>query len=274
MLILHPLIRSSFRRQFASILIVLGSGCPLAVAQISPPGLDGARLVSWGAVGFNQQLSRRFSTTIYAGGSSQGDPDNFATFSKPAIFVLNQETLYQTNSRWQIAFCTSLRWQFVYSDDAPYANEDPPWRREVRYYLRFFYRYQQGKIAWSHSFRPEYRTFFTPEGEPWSSPLQVRLRLKLQATIQLNESRTNFFVVANEWLGATAQNSQSKWSSFAFTEDRLSTFFRHSFKKPHLFLDLGLMHQLWKDDENSLQYTTYLSFDLLFQNPFGRLREK
>jgi hypothetical protein len=245
-----------------------------ACAQLSPPGLDGAKLVSWGAIGFNQQFSKKLSTTIYGGGSSQSDPDNLSTFKKPAIFVLNQETLYQISEHWQIAYCTSVRSQFVYEDDAPYGKEDPPWRKEIRHYMRLFYRYQEGKASWAYSFRPEYRTFYTPTGDPWATPVQVRLRLKIQVNIPLNESRTNLFIVANEWLGATSENSQSQWSSFEFTEDRLSTFFRHVFKKPHVFLDLGMMHQLWKDKGKKLEYTTYLSFDLLFQNPFGQLRKK
>jgi hypothetical protein len=261
--------------RISSILIIFaGLTATHAIAQLSPPGLDGAKLVSWGAIGFNQQFSKKFSTTIYVGGSAQSDPDNLSTFKKPAIFVLNQETLYQIDSRWQVAFCTSLRQQFVYEEDPPYSFEEPPWRREIRYYLRLFHRYQKGKMLWTFSFRPEYRTFFTPEGDPWSSPLQVRLRVKIQASIPLNESKTNSFVIANEWLGATSENSQLHWSSFEFTEDRLSTFFRHAFKKPKVFLDLGMMHQLWKDDRKDLQYTTYLSFDLLFQNPFGDLKNK
>ncbi|HWA35246.1 MAG TPA: DUF2490 domain-containing protein [Cyclobacteriaceae bacterium] len=245
-----------------------------ATGQLSPPGLDGARLVSWGAIGFSQQFSNRFSATIYVGGSAQSDPDNLSTFKKPAIFVLNQETLYQFNTRWQLAFCTSLRQQFVYEEDPPYSFEEPPWRREIRYYLRLFHRYQKGKAAWTFSFRPEYRTFFTPDGDPWASPVQIRLRAKIQVSIPLNESKTNSFVAANEWLGATSEDSQLHWSSFEFTEDRLSTFFRHAFKKPQVFLDLGLMHQLWKDERKNLQYSTYFSFDLLFQNPFGQLKKK
>jgi hypothetical protein len=34
------------------------------------------------------------------------------------------------------------------------------------------------------------------------------------------------------------------------------------------------MHQVWKDKENNAHYTTYLALDLLFQNPFGALKEK
>lgn len=255
------------------LMLFLGLAGSAAYGQLSPPGLDGARLVSWGAIGTSQQFSRKISSTVYAGGSSQSDPDNFSTFRKPAIFILNQETLYQFNTTWQLALCTSLRWQFVYDETAPYINEDPPWRKEIRHYLRLFYRQQRGKLSWTYSFRPEYRTFFTPDGDAWSSPVQIRLRTKVQVNIPLNQSRSNALVIANEWLGATSENAQLRWSSFQFTEDRLSTFFRHSFKKPQIFLDLGLMHQLWEDNERKLEYTTYLSFDLMFVNPFGTIKQ-
>ncbi len=243
---------------------------PSVEGQISPPGLDGAKTVSWGAIGFNQQLAKKWSTTIYAGGSWQSDPTNFGALKKAAIFVLNQETQYQFNGHWQTSFGTSLRLQDLYNDEAPYSSLDPPYRKEVRYYLRFFYRDVKGATALTYSFRPEYRTFYTPEGRPWDSPVQMRFRLKGQISIAINNTKTNFIILANEFLSATNKSSQGNWSSLEFTEDRLSTFFRHAFKKPALFLDIGLMHQLWKDKEKKLQYTTYLSFDLLFQNPFSK----
>ena len=70
--------------------------------------------------------------------------------------------------------------------------------------MRFFYRYEKGSTTFLHSFRPEYRTFFGPDGEPWTQPIQIRLRLKLQANIALNEEKSNLFILANEWLFADA----------------------------------------------------------------------
>jgi hypothetical protein len=72
----------------------------LSRAQISPPGTDGAKVVGWGAIGFNQQLSKKWSITMYAGGSRQSDPDNTHFMHKTAIFVINQESQYSFNSHW------------------------------------------------------------------------------------------------------------------------------------------------------------------------------
>lgn len=227
-------------------------------------------MVSWGAIGFNQKISSRISTTIYIGGSEQSDPINFSALKKPAVFVLNQETLFQFNKSWQTAFGASVRLQDLYQKEAPYTSEEPAYRKETRYYLRLFFKREYRKTTFTYSFRPEYRVFFTPDGDPWPTPLQVRLRLKAQINIPVNTSKSNQIIVANEWLTATSKNSQSQWSTLEFTEDRLSTFFRHTFHKPSVFLDVGLMHQFWRNEEKNFEYTTYLSFDLLFQNPFGK----
>src|ERR1700755_774923 len=126
--------------RFAIFCSFLGiSACSLA--QISPPGIDGAKVVGWGAVGFSQQLSKKFSITVYAGGSRQSDPDNTKLTSKAAILVLNQETLYSFNQHWQLAFCNSIRIQDIYSEVSPYELEHPGIRNELRYYLRLFYRH-------------------------------------------------------------------------------------------------------------------------------------
>ncbi|GHM98742.1 hypothetical protein WSM22_02320 [Cytophagales bacterium WSM2-2] len=241
-------------------------------AQISPPGLDGAKGVGWVALGFSQKISNKVSTTIYAGGSLQSDPNSLQFLKKPAIFVLNQETYYQFNNRWQLAWCTSLRKQEFYSEDEPYEPLNPPWKIEVRHYLRLFYRYQVGRWSFAHSFRPELRTFYTTSWSSWAhTPTQVRFRLKGQCNYKLTEA--NSIILANEFLFASNHDTDNhRWTQIGFTEDRLSTYFRHSFKKPSLIIDAGFMHQFWR--ENGLHYTTYLAFDFIFQNPFGQKKTK
>jgi hypothetical protein len=246
-----------------ALLIVLRTG----FAQISPPGLDGANAVAWAAVGFNQSWSKKWSSSIYTGGSFQSNPDNFRPLEKPAIFVLNQETYYSFNNHWQLALCASLRTQKIYMDDPPYTPTDPAWKNEIRYYARLFYRHQQGRWALAYSFRPEVRTFYTTSWDRWTpSPEELRFRWKAQGGYILNW-HANTLILANEILFATDQNQQS-WTPVSFTEDRFSTYIRHAFKKPEVLLDVGLMHQVW--EENGLHYTTYLAIDLLFQNPFSK----
>ena len=253
--------------------------CQSSLAQISPPGVDGAKIVGWGAVGISQQLTKKFSVTVYAGGSRQSDPDNLNPVRKASIFVINQETLYSFNTHWQLALCTSVRIQDLYADDEPYALDNPGIRDELRYYARLYYKRQGKKIQWTYSFRPEFRTFYTKDWREWSTPLEIRLRLKGQANIPLNKSKSNQLILANEVLSAIdhyqrATEAHDEWSSYHFTEDRFSNYFRHAFKKPSIIVDAGLMHQFLIDKRNSdVHYTLYLAFDVLIQNPFGRLKE-
>ena len=258
------------------ILLIFGLTTFVSVAfgQISPPGIDGAKVVGWGAIGFNQQLSRKFSITVYAGGSRQSDPDNTRLARKAAIMVFNQETLYSFNSHWQLAFCNSIRIQDIYSDESPYDLEHPGIRNELRYYLRLFYRHSYKRLNFSYNFRPEYRNFYTSNWDKWSTPMELRFRLKGQVNIPLNQSKSNQIIVANELLTVTDHYNSGEWSKYHFTEDRFSNYFRHTFSKPSVVVDLGIMHQFWKEKTGShLHYTAYLAFDILFQNPFGKRKE-
>jgi len=246
----------------------------LASAQISPPGLDDTNVVLWGAVGFNQQLGQKWSVTAYVGGSRESNPNNLSVLHKQAIFVVNQETQYQFNSHWQLSFCSSLRFQNIYKEDAPYLSDDPDLRNEIRYYLRLYYRQTVGKIGLTYSFRPEYRGFYEPDWSTWASrPVELRFRLKIQANVPLNSSKTNQFIIGNEWLSVTDDKRNSEgnlyWSTYAFTEDRVTTYFRHVFKKPSLIVDVGYMHQILVQ-QGKIGYIGHFAFDLIFQNPFGK----
>jgi hypothetical protein len=252
-------------------------GIGLAKAQLTPPGLDGAKTVGWVAVGFSQTLSQRWSTTVYAGTSTQSSLDNYAFWQKPAISVLNQEWAYQFAQRWQLVLGGSFRFQDLYEETPPYEPKQPAARNEIRAYTRLFFRHTQGsKLSWAHSFRPEYRLFYTPNWQPWPNPFQIRLRWKSQLTYPLNGTNTTQFIAANEVLTTLDRirdvSSQSlQWGDYRLSEDRLSMFIRRVLKKPALNVDFGLMHQFWWDaTSQKFRYTTYFSVDFLFRNPFKK----
>jgi len=188
--------------------------------------------------------------------------------------VFNQETYYSFNPHWQLAFCNSIRIQDIYAEEKPYELEHPGIRNELRYYLRLFYRHSYKRLNFSYNFRPEYRTFYTSDWDKWSTPVELRFRLKAQVGIPINESKSNQIILANELLTVMDHYGPSKnnqWSSYHFTEDRLTNYFRHSFSKPAIVVDLGVMHQFYKQNPTThLHYTAYLAFDVLFQNPFGK----
>jgi len=244
-------------------------------AQISPPGLDGTKIASWGAAGFSQVLNPRWTVIAYLGGARMSDPDNWSPVQKQSIAVYNQEFQYKFSPKWQASLSTSIRYQNKYDEEAPYEPKDPSYRWEVRYYGRLYRKQQLGHFAMNYSFRPEFRTFYSPGWIPATMPVELRFRLKAQTSLPINKSKTNFIVSGNEVLTAIDEYSVApptdhphNWSAYHFTEDRFSVFFRHVFAKSDVVLDLGLMEQFKAGGH--FDPVSYLSFDLLFQNPFSK----
>lgn len=247
-----------------------------SLGQITPPGLEGARVVGWVALGFTQTISPRWSLASYVGTSTQSSLANAVFWEKPAISIINQEVAYQFSSHWQLVLAGSLRTQAIYEEEPPYDPKDPGARYEFRTYARLYYRHRQGKLSWAHSFRPEYRRFYTPDWQDWPKPLQIRLRWKSQLAVPINADQTTQFIAANEILTAIdrtqgAMANEWQWSRYRLTEDRFALFIRHLLPKPGLWVDVGLMNQLWWDTHSQrLRYTAYLSLDLLFRDPFKK----
>lgn len=243
------------------------------IAQISPPGLDGARLAAWGAVGISQNLTPDWSLTAYLGTARMSDPDNWAALKKQSIAVYNHEFQYKFNPRWQAGLGGSIRIQNKYEETPPYESKNESYRWELRYYGRLYHKHQWGQFAMNYSFRPEFRTFYSSDWTAASTPIELRFRLKAQASLPLNASKTNFIVGGNELLSAVDEftsptDGTHSWSDYHFTEDRLSVYFRHFFAKQDLLVDLGVMEQFKKGSHFSA--VSYVSLDLILQNPFSR----
>lgn len=248
---------------------------PTLFAQLSPPGLDGTQLVAWGAVGFNQELSKKITLIAYGGLGRMSDPDSWNLVQKPAIGVYNQEFQYKFNSRWQLSLAQSFRVQNLYAKKEPYEAEDPAHRYEIRYYARLYHKQTLGKLSATYSLRPEVRTFYSPSWQPAPRPLELRLRLKGQLSIPLNPDKTNSFIVSNEVLTALTEHRSEvpsgprhTWTPYHFTEDRLALYFRHVFKKSDVTFDVGIMEQF--KSGGHFKPVSYLAFDVLFQNPFSK----
>jgi hypothetical protein len=247
-----------------------------SLAQVSPPGLSGTKVVGWGALGFNQALNNRLALIVYAGGARMSDPDSWSALDKQAIAVYNQEFQYKFNKKWQASLAQSFRYQNEYEDNEPYHEANPAYRYEVRYYGRLYYRHELGSTSVNYSFRPEFRTFYQPGWVPEEMPLELRFRVRAQFSIPINESKTSLFVTGNEFLSALDEFESSSprehhhtWSSYHFTEDRLHIYFKHIFKKPRVAVNVGVMEQF--KTNHHLTATSYFAFDIQFQNPFSRI---
>jgi hypothetical protein len=242
-----------------------------AFSQISPPGLDETNAAAWGAIGFSQNLRERWSVTAYVGASRQSNPDDYHMMFKPAIVVLNEETQFKFNKLFAASLCVSLRKQHRYEDTPPYEADSPEQRGEFRIYSRFYYRPSIGRASFAISFRPEYRTYHY-QNEDWT-PVnkELRFRLKGQVTYSLRESKADQIIVADEVLTAMDHVlPEDSWTELEYTENRLSTYFRHTFSKPRLIFDIGAMHQFRSDG----QYIIHAAFDFIFVDPFGKMKPR
>lgn len=235
--------------------------------QISPPGLDDTNVAFWSAIAINKKISKRWSVSAYGGMSGKSDPDNFSLFKKRAAFVINQEIAFEIDKRWGISFGASYRGQNQYKKESPFHSDEPDLKNENRYYFRFNFRRKFDAIGFTVSLRPELRLYYF-DGHTWN-PIdeELRIRLKTQASIPLDQSRTNEIIVANEIMTTTdheKNETSDHWTHYSYTEDRVSTFLRHRFN--HVLVgDIGMMHQI-KANGN---YIAHLSFDVIFRDPFG-----
>ena len=240
-----------------------------AFGQFSPPGLDEANVAVWSAFGVTQKLSDRWTLSVYAGGSLKSDPDNYSLFRKPGIFVLNEEAVYHICKKWSIGLCVSHRIQYEYESASPFESDTPPNKKEERFYTRIYYRDSLMNLPFVFSVRPELRIYHSDHWSEWTPvDREVRLRFKAQISANLNSSKTNQLIIANEILTATDHEeitNHAFWTGYHFTEDRLSTYLRHKFGKL-LIIDVGFMHQIKKDGS----YIGHLAFDVILNNPLKR----
>lgn len=222
------------------------------LAQLSPPGLEDTRAVAWGAIGLTQQTGTKWQTSVYLGGSRESRPTNFSLFKRFAIGVLEFSELYRFDEHWSVAGALSFRAQGMYE------SGEADVRDEIRYYMRLYYRHKFRRIAFAYSFRPEYRTYYRDT----SIPYNYRFRLKATATVPLNRSGSNQFILGNEILTV----AEPHFSQYHYTEDRLITYFRHTFSKPAAMVDAGFMYQFLAGEG----LITHFAMDLIFVDPFTK----
>jgi len=260
---------------------LLGTGIDAAFAQFTPPGVSRARTSGWVAVGFTQTISPRWAVSGYTGTSGQSTLDTYVFWKKRAISIVENEWTYTASKHWQVSLAGSLRFQNEYEDTPPYSPDEPAVRTELRAFTRIMYRHSEGsRLKWTHTLRPEYRRFFTPDWQPWPSPVQLRLRVGSRVSYALNANNTTQLILNNELLFSLNRVQDSSpgsltWSPFKLNEDRLSMFIRRVIKKPAVNVDAGLMHQFWWDNSScQIRYSTYFALGLQFRDPIKKQNSK
>lgn len=239
--------------------------------QISAPGLGRAKIASWFAMGVRQDLdtieNSGWQSMSYIGMGWKSNPDNYDPFSKPAELVFNQEFNNHYRDHWQYSFAMSYRRKEKYADDKPYEHENPKRVQEFRIYSRFSYLINTPYIKFSPTIRQEYRKFWTPDFKNATEDFQLRTRLKLQLTLNLNAQKIHRIIVSSEQLFSISKLAKiNAWSDFNYRDSRFSLNYSLSPEELPFTFNVGYMNNLV--GVKTPFDTHYLACSLILKNPF------
>ncbi len=256
--------------------------CQEAVGQIGAEA-QGGRLTTWFAVGLDQEISKRITSVTDFGFGRHSDPTNLTLFEKQGLIVFTQDFIYRLNEHWRIATSFGYWRRNYYSDSPPYEpTQGLEYRNEVRPFQRIYYDQKIGNMRLTHTVRLDYRFYWVPEfKDRWATPFEFRARYMANLKIPITSDRVNQVIINDEILtavdklnSADATLAQQKWTAFKLTENRFSLYYRRQLSHLHADLDLGFMHQYWREVKAS-EFTTSFNVmvDLIVYNPFGRKKE-
>jgi hypothetical protein len=244
--------------------------------QISSPGIGKTNIASWYAFGLRQDLdsSGHKESMTYVGFGRSSSPDNFQLFSKPTIFVINEEFHHRIHKNWLYSVGLSYRRQNQYEKEDPYLARTPAIKQEFRLYGRFAYLLEYRRIKFTTTLREDVRTFFTPNFDALNDNLQLRTRIRTQLKINLNKRKTHRLSFSAEAFFATQHtiDAQQNWSPFSYTETRFNLYYSYSPKKIPFVFDFGYMNYL--SGKNKPSSTHYFGVDIVWNNPFGKINSK
>ena len=232
-----------------------------------------AQACDWMAIGLRQDLDtlKKWQSVTYVGMGRKSNPDNENPFYKPALWVFNQEFYHKFRQNWQYSFALSYRQEREYSSWYPYDQATPGTEQEFRIYGRFFYVLKTPRIKFVPTIRQEFRKFYNPDFSNASENFQLRTRLRLQLTVNLDKQKQHRLIGSAEELFSIAENSQPRyWSDFAYHESRFNLYYSYSPPKLHLIFDVGYMYNLV--GAQNPYGVHYLAFDIIVENPFRLLR--
>lgn len=248
----------------------------LVFGQISSPGLGKQASAAWLAVGLKEDLdtSSRIQSVTYLGIGRESKNTEAIPFKHQGIFVINQEFYDHFKKHWQYSVAASYRKQNEYQSKAPYDKANPAFKQELRIYGRFMYLQQWSRVKLALVLRQEFRKFYEPGFDPWIENTQLRTRLKAQAKIYLTANKKHRITLGSEILLTKSRISSPEmhWTPLKYSETRFTCFYSFAPKNSFLIYSIGYMDDV-VDEEN----ISYLTFDIIFKNPFGiskRLRSR
>jgi hypothetical protein len=257
----------------AVVLLIICILHKVAFAQISPPGLGAAHTADWLALGIRQDLDSlgKWQSMTYVGLGRKSSPADYNPFSRSSILVLNQEFYYKLHPHWQSSFALSYRHQNEYADTYPYEPENPAFEQEFRLYGRISYVVEGRRLKFVPTFRQEFRKFFTPTFTREAETFQLRSRLRLQLTVNLDAEKVHRLIVSSEQLfSASELSAPNRWTGLVYHESRFVGYYSFAPKALPLIFDLGYMGD--RLGGTAPAYVHYAALDIIWKNPFERHR--
>ncbi|HYK76803.1 MAG TPA: hypothetical protein VEV16_07490 [Daejeonella sp.] len=250
----------------------------IALAQISPPGLGKVQAASWFALALRQDLDtlHKKQSVTYIGLGRISDPSGDGNpFKKQAMFVLNEELYNHYRPNWQYSYALSYRRQNLYEDTPPFAASHPNVEQEFRIYGRYAYITGSSKLKWTTTLRQEFRKFFDPAFKKTDENFQFRTRLKTQLAVNLDQKNIHKLTGSAEALFSISRDNfpEKTWTGFSYRESRFCLYYTLSPQKIPLVFDLGYMNNLLGKG-HSTNDAHYLALDIIWENPFGKIKPK
>ncbi len=239
------------------------------LGQITPPGMGKAKTGAWVAFGLKQQLDnqKKWQSMSYIGFARKSNLNNYDPLFKPAFFILNQEFSHQFHKHWQYSLAVSYRRQYEYFYKPPYEPKTPSLKQEFRLYGRFSYLLKTTRFSFSSTFRQEVRKFYSPDFKIVSEDLQIRSRIRLQFTVNLNATKTHRLIAGSEQLFSISKDTRlNTWTTFDYSDSRFSFYYSYSSQTQPFIFSVGYMNDLV--GKKAPFSAHYFGFDLILENPF------
>lgn len=246
---------------------LLTGGESPCISQLTPPGFDHTRLVSWEAVGLSQDLDSLDDkqVRVYTGLGRESQPDDLNLYEKPGIWVLEGQYREKITPRLAVTTGLSYRLQHRYSGTIPYQHELPGRVNEIRFYGILTVSENWKHLSVGITMKQEARTFVVPAPYHPNPAFQLRTRLKTKLQVPVWKHRDHRVIFSQEVLFPVSfQNGN--WEHLHYSDLRLSLYYSVTLKKLPLLVEVGYMNELrgLKNKED----ISFFAMDLVWINPF------
>lgn len=246
---------------------------------------QGGKLTTWCALGIDYKLSAHWTSVTDFGYGRHSDPNNTQLLKRQGLNVITQDFICKINNHWRFALAAGYWRRNAYTEGTPYDARPFPYqfRNELRPYQRLYYDHKVGNLKITHALRADERFYYDQDLRgPWTTPFEFRARYMVNVKIPLGQNGKHWLIPNDEVLSAidqyastTAQQKGKKWSPYQITENRLSLYYRRSFQEQRIDIDIGLMHQYWRERPGLTNFNVSynIMLDVIIRDPFRKKKE-